>query len=286
MKYQLSIIILFIVYIVLVTALMVWQGIGIAPDRYFFVLLFVSLLVKRTRSFLLDWIPFILLLLSYEFLRGVAGTLAFNVHYQELIRADKLLFGEVPTLVLQKWLFGPNLSWYDFLGTILYFLHFAIPLAFGFILWLGNKNHFRQFVIGLTLLHYAAWATFMLYPASPPWLASQKGYLPHVNKIMDQTLAAFPTRLELPTIYHQFNPNPVAAIPSLHAAQPLLVLLLALKFLKKKGLIILPYALGVWFFIVYLGEHYVVDILIGALYAVVFYFLSNILFKHIKWLSS
>ena len=79
---------------------------------------------------------------------------------------------------------------------------------------------------------------------------------------------------DLPSIYHNFNPNAVAAMPSLHAAYPFLVLLYALRFFKKKGLFFIPYVLGVWFSLVYLGEHYFVDVVAGAIYAVIFYFIS------------
>lgn len=162
----------------------------------------------------------------------------------------------------------------DFLSAIFYFLHFALPLSFGFILWLYNRAYFKQFVTAILLLSYSAWITFLIYPAAPPWLSSNEGYLPKVVKIMDQVLSVFPDKWDLPTVYHNFNPNPVAAMPSLHAAYPLLVLLFALKFFKLKALIFGLYVLGVWVSIVYLGEHYVVDIIAGAIYAIFFYFVA------------
>ena len=61
--------------------------------------------------------------------------------------------------------------------------------------------------------------------------------------------------------------NDVAAIPSLHAAYPLLILLFACRFFGARGLVVLPYVAGVWLAIVYLGEHYVFDIVVGALYS-------------------
>ncbi|MFH0936901.1 MAG: phosphatase PAP2 family protein [Candidatus Daviesbacteria bacterium] len=286
MKYRFFIFLLFFIYIIGMTALMVWQGIGIAPDRYVFVLLLGSLLIRRTRSFLLDWIPFLFILISYDFLRGLAPILNTNVHYWELINADEFLFGKVPSIILQNNFFhAQQLAWYDYLATIFDFLHFALLLAFGYLLWLYHKGSFRQFVIGISLLSYAAWATFVIYPAAPPWMAAQKGYLPEVTKIMDSTLAAFPAAYEFPTIYHRMNPNPVAAMPSLHAAYPFLVLLFALSFFKLKGIIFLPYVLGVWISLVYLGEHYVIDILAGVIYATIFFLVARKMAKHIQWLN-
>lgn len=272
MKHRIFNISLFVIYISGMTTLMIWQGVGIAPDRYAFVLLLASLLVKRTRSFILDWTPFLFILLSYDFLRGMADNLGQRVHNLELVNWEMTLFGQIPTITLQTLFYNPSqLSWLDYLATVFYFLHFALPLSFGFILWMTNKSYFRHFVTGILLLSYAAWITFVLYPAAPPWLASDQGYLPKVYKILDTTLSAFPDRWNLPTIYHQFNPNPVAAIPSLHAAYPLLVLLFAFRFFGFQALPFLFYLIGVWVSIVYLGEHYVIDILMGAIYATFFY---------------
>ncbi|MBI2011629.1 phosphatase PAP2 family protein [Candidatus Daviesbacteria bacterium] len=275
---------LFIVYIVGMTAVMIWQGIGIAPDRYAFVLLLGSLLVKRTRRFLLDWVPFLFILISYDFLRGFADNLNNRVHFFELIHFDKALFGELPTTHLQKLLYTPGVvHWYDVAFTIIYFLHFALPMAFGFLLWLYSKPRFREFTLGLLLLSYAAWITYIIYPAAPPWMAADKGYV-QVDKVMFQTFGLFPEKISLPTVYHKFNPNPVAAIPSMHAGYPIFVLLFAFTIFKKKALFFLPYVLIVWFAIIYLGEHYVIDVLLGALYGVFFFIVAKKLSAHVKFL--
>lgn len=258
------------------TALMVWLGIGITPDRYVLVLLFVSLFVKKTRKFLLDWLPFLFILITYDFLRSFASVLNPRVHYLEPALADKYLFGELPTLTLQKMFYtSGNLHWYDYLSAILYFLHFALPLGFAFILWLKNNSYFKQFTTSILFLSYAGWVTYLAYPAAPPWLASDKGYISGVTKILDVTLKSFPDRLHLPSVYHNFNPNLVAAVPSLHAAYPLLVFLFAYKFFGKKAYFFLPYIAGVWLSIVYLGEHYFIDALLGGVYAVVFFYITK-----------
>lgn len=268
MKYHLFTFSLFILYVLVATGIMIWQGIGIAPDRYIFLLLFVSLLLKKGRAFLLDWLPFLFLLISFDFLRGLVPLFNNNVHYWELIQADLTIFKVIPTQFLQKHFFNPNsLGLHDYLATILYFLHFVPPTIFAFILWLNNKSYFRKFTLGLLILSYSAWITFFIFPASPPWLAAKEGYLDGVVKIMDTTINVFPEKISLPTIYHKMHPNPVAAIPSLHNAYPFLILLFVLQFFKAKGLFFLPYVLGVMVSTVYLGEHYVIDVLAGFLYA-------------------
>ena len=59
-----------------------------------------------------------------------------------------------------------------------------------------------------------------------------------------------------------------AAFPSMHSALPFLISLFAIKIWKKKALPVLIFPVGVWFSAVYLGEHYVVDVLGGIVYAV------------------
>ena len=253
-------------YIVAMTVLMIALGIAINPDRYFFVLLVPVLLVRRGRRFVLDWLPFLLLLFSYEFLRGLAEQIG-EVHYETAIRADSLIFATPPTVVLQQRFFHPGaLAWYDYLAALLYMMHFVVPLSFAYLLWLRSREHFARFTGGFLLLSYAALMTFLLFPAAPPWLASKQGYLPPVYEGMSMVLAEFPDRLHLPTVYQVFDPNQVAAVPSLHAAYPFLILLFAARFFRARALLLTPYVLGVWLAIVYMGEHYVFDIVVGALY--------------------
>lgn len=273
--------ILFIIYIVGMTAFMIWQGIGIAPDRYAFVLLLPALLFQRTRAFLLDWIPFLFILISYDFLRSFADTLGQKVHVQELIDGEIAIFGNLPTVELQAMLYHPgNLQWYDYYLTIFYFLHFALPLAFGYMLWIRSRGWFQEFIVAILLLSYAGWISYMIYPAAPPWLAEQDGYITGVTKILDQTLNVFPEKISLPTIYHQFTPNQVAAMPSMHAAYPFLVLLFLYSYFRWKAAFFIPYVASVWLAIIYLGEHYVIDVIAGAIYALIFFLLTKWLFKH------
>lgn len=280
--------VIFILYIVAITAVMIWQGIGIAPDRYALILLVGSLLIKRTRQFLMDWIPFLFILIAYDFLRGFSDNLNSRVHINELIIWEKTIFGFIPTQALQEKFFHlGSLQWYDYVATVFYFLHFALPLAFGYLLWLKSRARFRQFVLVLLLMSYAAWISFLAYPAAPPWYAHDKGYLPEITKILDQTLAVFPEKITLPTVYHQLNPNQVAAIPSMHAGYSTLVFLFSLSLWGLRALVFLPYVLAVFLSIIYLGEHYGVDLLLGIGYAVGFFFLGKlVLFKKIKYFQT
>ena len=263
-------------YMALCTTLLIVLGIPIQPDRFFFVLLLPVLLVRRARRFVLDWAPFLLLLFSYEFLRGLAGRVG-AVHYLTGIRFDSMLFGTPPSVTLQqRFAQAGSLAAYDSLAAVLYLLHFVMPLSFAYLLWLRSSEQFTRFTGAFLLLSYSALATFLVYPAAPPWLASRDGYLPLVHERVGTVLAAFPDRFHLPTVYQLFDPNQVAAVPSLHAAYPLLILLFACRFFGLRGLVLLPYVAGVWLAVVYLGEHYVFDVLVGALYSAAAFVIAEV----------
>jgi PAP2 superfamily len=261
-------------YMALTTALLVGLGVPLPPDRYFVVLLVPMLFIRRARAFVLDWSPFLLLLFSYEFLRGLAGKVG-QVHYFVAMHFDQLLFGTPPSVWLQQRFAHSAPAPYDYVAAVLYLMHFVAPLTFAFVLWMRSREEFARFTSSFLVLSYAALATFVVFPAAPPWLASQQGYLPEVHEQVGVVLSVFPSHFNLPTVYQLFDPNQVAAIPSLHAAYPLLLLLFACRFFGRRALVLAPYVVGVWLAVIYMGEHYVFDVAVGALYSVAAFVLTD-----------
>ncbi|MCL4366361.1 phosphatase PAP2 family protein [Patescibacteria group bacterium] len=271
-KYHKVTLFLPIAYFVIVSIFLIRHGTWLSPDLFFLVALFITLILGRTKQFIHDWSIPILLLLSYDYLRGLAPKLTQAANIYPMINFDKALFGSLPTNSLQSALFSDGLvHWYDYLGTALYMSHFIAPMIIGFIFWLKDKEYFRRFFLALLLLSYAAFFTYVIFPATPPWMAAQQGLIPPVHKVMDQVFVNLPHSINLPSVYKFIGVNLVAAVPSLHAAYPFLILLFLVRKYKAKGLLFLPYMLGVWFSIVYFGEHYVFDIVVGVIYAVVIF---------------
>jgi membrane-associated phospholipid phosphatase len=251
-------------YLVATTAFLIWRGISVSPDYFVFILLLGAIILGRWRDFVVDWMPFIALLLGYEFLRGLAGSSGIAVHYQEVISADRLLgFGNLPTLWLQQHLHQPGRpSALDYATTVFYFLHFAYPLTLGYVFWFYNRPMFRRFAAALLLMSFGCFVFFLLVPVAPPWLASQHGYLPHIDKIISSTIPSDTT-----WFYEHLNPNPVAAFPSLHEAFPVLGLLYGLRIFGRSAWPLALWCAAVCFSIVYLGEHYLIDAIAGVLVA-------------------
>ncbi|MBI2597225.1 inositol phosphorylceramide synthase [Candidatus Daviesbacteria bacterium] len=261
-------------YIIIISIYLFWHRVGFSPDQFFAVALLITLLLGRMKQFIRDWSIPVVLFLSYDYLRGLTPKLNMEANIFPMINFDRLVFGEIPTNTLQTLLFSKGtLSWIDYLATIFYMSHFVVPLVIAFAFWFKKKKYFEEYALALILISYAAFITYVLFPAVPPWMASEKDVIPQVHKIMDQTFLALPQRIDLPSVYRFFGANLVAAVPSLHAAYPWLTLLFLVRKFKAVGWLFLPYVLGVWFSIVYLGEHYVFDIIIGVLYAIVVYLL-------------
>jgi membrane-associated phospholipid phosphatase len=153
----------------------------------------------------------------------------------------------------------------DYLGAFFYTIYFFVPTLFGFVVWKESHKDYWKYTVALVILTYSALITFLLYPVAPPWLNPALG--DGVTRILT---ASVDKNLGLPvykTVYDMFGSNLYAAFPSMHSALPWLVFLSAFKIWGKKALPVLVLPVGTWFSAIYLGEHYVVDVLGGILYA-------------------
>jgi membrane-associated phospholipid phosphatase len=137
------------------------------------------------------------------------------------------------------------------------------------LFWFRDRRYFKRYTTGMVILSYASFLTYFLYPAMPPWMAAEQGYIPSIHRITFQVMQNAGLRLSLPILFNYYNPT--AAVPSLHAAYPLISALFLVRRFPRIGVPFFLYPLFMWLSLVYLGEHYVFDILLGALYAIVAY---------------
>jgi membrane-associated phospholipid phosphatase len=230
--------------------------------------------------FLRDWLPISLLLVVYNVSRGYADDL-FAPHVTQLIHADEWMFGaftggEVPTVWLQQHLYQPEVvQWWEVVVSLIYVSHFLAVPTIGVILWLRRREQWARFMRRWFTLSVAGLITYFLYPAAPPWWASTYGFLPeHVERISTNGWNA----IGLHSAGNTLNAlqveasNPVAAMPSLHTAYAMMAVAFFLPMVAKRWWpLMLAYPLAMTFTLVYSGEHYVIDVLVGWAYvAVVF----------------
>ena len=260
------------IYLAAVLGMMLILRITPSVDVFFVFGLIGALLIGRGFAFVRDWGPFLFIFFAWEGMRGIANQFGQAVHSDNVISIERaLMFGSVPTVSLQAWLRTPGvISGLDVAMTFVYVSHFFFPLALAFILWLRDRPRYYRFVTTLMAVSFAAFLTFLLYPVAPPRFAGSFGENLGVADVMSEVLSQA-NWFGFSWVYGNLVGNPVAAFPSMHAAYPLLVLLFLWERWKLAALVWLPVTLTIWFATVYLGHHYVVDVIGGALYAIVGY---------------
>ncbi len=239
----------------------------------------------KWRQLLLDWLPLLAVLFVYGLLRGYASHTLWGPFVRPQVWFDTHVFSVDPTVQLQHWLYVPFQHWaglpfWDYLTWGCYMTHFFASFIIAGVLWKTNHAKFRRYVpmfVGLTFIGYV---TYVLYPAMPPWMASQFHYLPPTTRIIDQVWAHLHSHLgqSLFAGGNKFDNN-VAAMPSLHGAYPMLICLFFWKGSSvRKRCLLAAYPICMAFSLVYTGEHFVIDIFVGWIYAFsTFYFGSKLL---------
>ena len=202
---------------------------------------------------------------------GGANRFGFGLHVVGPPRADEAVFGAVPTVWLQQRLVDGSTHWYDAVGALVYATHFvAIPVVTG-VVWFRIRHRFTGWLVAVLTFTVVGVTGYVVYPATPPWLAAQEGRIGAVERI---SLIGW-DHLHLDAVARllalgQEGSNPVAAMPSLHAGAALLVTLFLWPSVSGRWRAVLAvYVVLMALTLVYTGEHYVVDIAVGWLTAVV-----------------
>ena len=222
------------------------------------------------RGVLVDWLPFAFVLFAYDLLRGYADRL-FAPHVWPQLRADEVMFGGVvPTVWLQDRLWdAQRIDWIDYFAWSVYLTHFFATLLIAAGLWLFASHLFRRYMSMVIVLAIAGLATYALFPAVPPWMASRDGDLAPTDRAVGPIAEAVPVDYfgALWSSGTQYA-NDVAAMPSLHAAYAMLIALFFWRLVDWRWRPLLAaYPLAMAFALVYTSEHYFSDVLAGWLYA-------------------
>jgi len=217
-----------------------------------------------------DWLPLVLVLAVYDLTRGAADSLGIGVHYRPMIDFDRAaFFGTTPTEWLQSHLHEAGaVNWWDVAFTLVYTSYFIVPFALAGVLWARDRAAFGRFVRRLVTLAFAGLATYIAFPAAPPWLAAEEGFLGEVHRTTAKGWEVLGTNTASLFSKGQANVNLVAAVPSLHCAFTALVAMFLWNRVRpslRPLLALYPAAMGVT--LMATGEHYLFDVLLGVLYA-------------------
>ena len=198
------------------------------------------------------------------------------------IRSDRLLGGgELPTARLQRALSRPGVATpLDRVLSIAHWAWFIQPHASLLYVLARDQDRFPRAARQLAATYDLGCLVYFLVPTAPPWWAAEEGHLaeelervrtevarsdlpPGVRRIMVDVGAEVWGRA-WPRLYDSLGGNPWAAMPSLHFATSLLAALLLCETDALAGAAGWGYAATLGFALVYLGEHYLTDLLAGA----------------------
>jgi membrane-associated phospholipid phosphatase len=262
-----------------------WGPVGLPTDPvYIFVWLWAATVAWNSHlpwrahlRFARDWWPAVGLLIAYNLSRGYADQGAVP-HVLELLDADIKLggwaTGGVPlTVWLQQHLYDPAaIHWWDVAISFVYFSHFVLTPSIAMVLWLRNaRARWAAFMRRWIALSVAGLVTYFAYPAAPPWWAAQYGLISPVGRISTRGWDA----IGLHGAGNVLNAaqldasNPIAAMPSLHTAFALMVVVFFAPAVRRRWWPLLAaYPLAMTFTLVYSGEHWLIDVLVGWVYVV------------------
>jgi membrane-associated phospholipid phosphatase len=182
------------------------------------------------------------------------------------IVADRALgAGKLPTTRLQRRLAQlPRVGAINRFLTWTHWLWFFEPyLALALVLARDNER-FPRAARQMAAVFDIGCAVYFAVPTAPPWWSSQEGVTDQeVRRIMVE-VGEDTWGTAWPKMYDALGGNPWAAMPSLHFATALTAALALAEAGKFKGAIGWGYAGTLGFALVYLGEHYVTDLIAGA----------------------
>jgi membrane-associated phospholipid phosphatase len=259
-------------------ALIAWSAVyGIPVQRELVVLWICGALAcgslgrppREILQLVLDWLPMVVVLSAYDFSRGAADSFGIGVHVHPMLDFDRFLFlGQTPTEWLQAHLNGPGVAWWDVAFTLTYTSYFIVPFAVAGVLWARDRLAFRRFTNRVVTLALAGLATYIAFPAAPPWMAAQEGLLQGVQRTAGDGWQVIGGGTAGLFSEGQASVNLVAAVPSLHSAFTALVAMFLWKRVRpalRPLLALYPLAMGLA--LIATGEHYFFDVLLGWLYA-------------------
>jgi hypothetical protein len=182
------------------------------------------------------------------------------------IRVDRVIGGgELPNVRLQKALAG--LGRRNAVDRILSWVHWAWFFEpHGALAWIlaRHPEHFARSARQMSAVFDLGCAVYMAAPTAPPWWASEEGHTDaEVRRIMVE-VGEEEWGKAWPVLYDTLGGNPWAAMPSLHFATSLMAALLLAETGTVEGAAGWTYVAALGFALVYLGEHYVIDLLAGA----------------------
>ncbi|CAF0820448.1 unnamed protein product [Adineta steineri] len=260
-------------------------GISIVHILIYSVLFFLCSLSDRTRRFALAILIYLTYLLLYDALHLIPNYTVSNIHIQDIYLIEKKFFGinkNGHMITLNEYFRQNHIPLLDILTGICYLHWIPIPVAYSLYLYrYKTKRDYMDFAFTFLLTNILGFVVYYIIPAAPPWYIELYGFEFNINARgnpagfihFDQI-----TGLKIFSSMYSKNANVFAAIPSLHAAYPLITVLYGS--LSKRlwlHIVFVIFTLSVWFSAVYSRHHYVIDVIAGGMCAITAFVLYRII---------
>jgi membrane-associated phospholipid phosphatase len=211
---------------------------------------------------------------AYKFPHDDPAAQEHRVRIRYPIVFDRALgLGELPSRRLQRALSrtGPDGPTWRALDDALVWAHwswFMVPHGSILYILMRHRARFPRAAVMMYATFNLGASVYWLVPTAPPWwpAAAEAGGLEEgeaVRRMMVEYGEDF-WKDGWASLYSVFGGNPLAAMPSLHFATSLMAALLLAEVGPIAGALGFAYTATLGFALVYLGEHYVVDLLAGA----------------------
>ncbi len=179
-------------------------------------------------------------------------------------RIDRMLgAGELPTHRLQRALGRPGEArGYDLALSAVHWSWFLVPHGTAAYTLLFHHDVFVRSAVLITATFDLGLLVYWGLPTAPPWYAAEIGRIAPIRRIMVESGERFWKGLWRP-LYDGLEGNPFAAMPSLHFGTSVMAAHVLSSTGRVQGIVGWAYALTLGFGLVYLGEHYVIDLVAG-----------------------
>lgn len=269
---------------VLVACLLIWMAvtaifIGLRPEHIGLCALIAAMFMLNaaTRKLAVALLPFALFGISYDWMRIVPNYEVNPIDVQGLYEAEKHLFGIATatsgTLTPNEFFAIHHCPVMDFLAGVFYLCWVPVPILFGLGLYFTRQRKmYLHFALVFLFVNLIGFTGYYIHPAAPPWYVMKYGYEAILNTPGD---VAGLGRFDAMTGWNVFeglygrNANVFAAVPSLHSAYMVVALFYSFRarcagWLRGVFAIIMA---GIWFTAVYTAHHYIIDVTLGIMCA-------------------
>ena len=210
----------------------------------------------RVGQFLYPFSPILFIVLIYEFLGDLIQYLRPDID-PSLIQIDLFVFGVHPTVWMEQWI----VPWLTDVMSLAYISYYFLPVILVVTLYLkGRMEDFNRSVFILAFGYYISFIGYILFPAIGP-----RYTLTHLQSVpLEGSFLTDFVRDGLNAIEH----NKRDCMPSGHTQIALMVLCLAHRYERFLFYLLFPIVCGLILSTIYLRYHYVIDLFVGATFAV------------------